>query len=73
MIEPYLLSHFAKQFGYDYFYVENLNIDLHFSGNLFEGARASYFYVAGGTRVMFSLPQQTPNSYTSLSFSPGML
>jgi len=39
-----------------------------FSGNLFEGARIWYFYVARGTWVTFSLSQRTPNSYSSISF-----
>jgi len=67
-IEPYMPSHFARQFGYDQLYVGNPNIGLRFSGNLFEGARAWYYSVAGGTRVVFSLPHRTPNCYTSLSF-----
>jgi len=39
-IEPYMLSRFARQFGYDQLYVGNLNTRLCFSGNLFEGAWA---------------------------------
>jgi len=61
-------SHFARQFGYDQLYVGNHNTGLRFSDNLFEGTRAWYFSVAGGTRVIFSLPHRTPNYYTSLDF-----
>jgi len=39
-IEPYLPSRFARQFGYDQLYVGNPNLGFHFSGNLYEGARA---------------------------------
>jgi len=68
MIEPYMPSHFARQFGYDQLYVGNPNTGLYFSGNLFEGARAWYYSVAGGTRAVFSLPHRTPNYYMSLGF-----
>jgi len=61
-------SHFARQFGYDQLYIGNPYVDLSFSGNLFEGARAWYYSVAGGTKTIFSLPHKTPNCYTSLSF-----
>ena len=61
-------SRFAQQFGYDQLYVSNPNAGLCFSGNLFEGARAWYYSVAGGTKVIFSLPHKTTNYYTSLSF-----
>ena len=67
-IEPYMPSHFARQFGYDQLYVSNPNAGFCFSGNLFEGARAWYYSVAGGTKAIFSLPHKTPNCYTSLSF-----
>jgi len=40
MIESYMPSCFARQFGYDQLYVGNPNTGLRFSGNLFEGARA---------------------------------
>ena len=46
----------------------NLNTGFCFSGNLFEGARVWYFHVAGGMGATFSLPQPSPNLYTSLSF-----
>ena len=61
-------SRFARQFGYDQLYIGNPNADLSFSGNLFEGARAWYYSMAGGTKAIFSLPHKTPNCYTSLSF-----
>jgi len=61
-------SRFARQFGYDQLYIGNPNADLSFSGNLFEGARAWYYSVAGGTKTIFSLPHKMPNCYTSLSF-----
>jgi len=61
-------SRFARQFGYDQLYVGNPNAKLSFGGNLFEGARAWYYSVAGGTKAIFSLPHKTPNCYTSLSF-----
>ena len=67
-IEPYVPSHFARQFGYDQLYVGNPNTGLRFSGNLFEGARAWYYSVAGGTRAVFNLPHRTPNCHTSLGF-----
>ena len=67
-IELYLPSRFDCQFGNNQHYVGNLNTSLHFSGNLFEGAWAWYFQVAGGTWAIFSLPQRSPNAYTSLSF-----
>ena len=61
-------SRFAMQFGYNQFYVSNLNSSLHFSRNLFEGAHAWYFSSAGGTGAIFTLLQKTTNSYISLSF-----
>ena len=67
-IEPYMPSGFAQQFCYDQLYIGNPNADLSFSGNLFKGARAWYYSVAGGTKAVFSLPHKTPNCYTSLSF-----
>jgi len=67
-IEPYLLGRFAHQFGYGQFYLGNPNINLHFSGNLFEGAWAWYFHMAGGTGGMFNFPQWLPNAYASLNF-----
>ena len=41
---------------------------LHFSGNLYEGVRAWYYFGAGGTGENFNLPQRTPNSDITLSF-----
>jgi len=67
-IEPYMPNRFARQFGYDQLYVGNPNAQLAFSGNLFEGARAWYYSVAGGTKVLYSLPHKTPNCYASLGF-----
>jgi len=67
-IEPYMSSHFARQFDYDQLYVGNPNTGLRFSDNLFEGARAWYYSMAGGTRATFSLPHRTSNCYTSLNF-----
>jgi len=67
-IEPYMSSRLARKFGYDQLYVGNPNTGLRFRENLFEAARAWYFNVAGGAGATFSLPQRTPNSYTSLSF-----
>jgi len=67
-IEPYVPSHFARQFGYGQLYVGNPNAVLRFNGNLFEGARAWYYSVARGTRAVFSLRHRTPNCYISLSF-----
>ena len=63
-----LPSRFARQFGYDQLYVGNLNLGLRFSGNLYEGARAWYFNVVGGTEARFNVPQKTPNSYASFGF-----
>ena len=67
-IEPYIPSHFARQFGYDQLYIGNPNANLSFKRNLFEGARAWNCSVAGGTKAVFSLPHKMPNCYTSLSF-----
>ena len=67
-IDPYMPSCFARQLGYDQLYVGIPNTGLRFSGNLFEGTRAWYYSVVGGTRVIFSLPHRTPNCYTTLSF-----
>jgi len=68
MIEPYLPSRFDHQFGYNQLYMGNLNTSLHFSGNLFEGARVWYFHVDGRAGAMFSLPQRSANTYTSHCF-----
>ena len=46
----------------------NPNTGLHFSRNYFKRAQAWHFHEARGTGATFSLPQQMPNSYTSLSF-----
>ena len=59
---------FARQFGYDQLYIGNPNPRLRFSGNLFEGARAWYYSVAGGTGAIFTLPHKTPNFYVSFGF-----
>jgi len=64
-IEPYMLSRFARQFGYDQLYVGKPNSGLRFSSNLFEGTWAWYYSVAGGTRAVFTLPHMMPNCYTS--------
>jgi len=48
--------------------VKNLNLGLCFSGNLYEGARAWYFNVAGGMEARFNLRQKVLNSYASLEF-----
>ena len=50
-------NRFARQFGYDQLYVGNPNAKLSFSGNLFEGAWAWYYSVAGGTSY-FQLASQ---------------
>jgi len=63
-----MTSHFARQFGYDQLYIDNPNAGLCFSENLFDGARAWYYSVAGGTKAIFSLPHKMPNCHTSLSF-----
>ena len=52
----------------DQLYVGNPNSNLHFSENLFEGARAWYYSVAGGTEAIFTLPHKMPNSYVSFGF-----
>ena len=59
---------FAQQFEYNQLYIGNPNLRLRFSGNLFEGARAWYYSVAGGTGAIFTLPHKTPNFYASFSF-----
>jgi len=43
-IESYMPSCFARQFGYDQLYIGNPN-----TGLRFEGARAWYYNIAGGT------------------------
>ena len=58
----------AKQFGYDQFYVGNPNPNLRFYGNLFEGTRAWYYRIAGGSGVVFALSHKTSNSYASFDF-----
>jgi len=50
-------------------YIDNLNLSLSTSGNLFEGARAWYYFVVGCTGAIFSLPEKVPNSYVTLSYS----
>ena len=67
-IEPYWPSRFARRFGYDRLYLDNPNLGLHFSDNLYERARVWYFNVAGGMEAKFNLPQKVPNSYASLEF-----
>jgi hypothetical protein len=52
-------NRFARQFGYDQLYVGNPSKILKFAGNLFDGARAWYFFIAGGTGVTFALPERT--------------
>jgi hypothetical protein len=39
------------------------------AGDLFEGARAWYYFVAGCTGAMFHLPQKVPNLQATLGFS----
>jgi len=63
-----LPNRFGRQFRYDQLYVGNPNLDLRFSGNLFEGARAWYFNVVGRSEARFNLPQKTLNSNTNLGF-----
>jgi len=47
---------------YNQLYVDNPNSGLHFSDNLYERARAWYYFATGGTGAKFNLPQRTPNS-----------
>ena len=68
MVEPYMPCRFARQFGYDQLYVGNPNPNLNFCENLFEGARAWYYSIAGRTGAVFTLSHKTPNSYASLDF-----
>jgi hypothetical protein len=67
-IEPYMPNMFPRQFGYDQLYVGNPSPLLKFMGNPFDGARAWYYFVVGGTGVKFTLPEKTPNSYATLGF-----
>src|SRR3954466_14234995 len=67
-IEPYTPSRFARQFGYNQLYIGNPNLDLIVRGTLFEGARAWFYSIAGGTGVTFSLPSLQPNLLCSLNF-----
>ena len=70
-VEPYMSCQFAWQFGYAQLYIGNPNTNFSFCGNLFEGTRAWYYSVAGGTGAIFTLPHKTPNSYVSLIFVRG--
>ena len=58
---------FARQFGYDQLYIGNPKANLSFSENLFEGARAWYYNVTGGTKAIFSLPRKTSNIILALA------
>jgi len=68
-IEPYFPCRFARQFGYDQLYVGNPNLRLSHAGDLFEGARAWYYFVTGCIWVTFHLPQKVPNLHVTLGFS----
>ena len=61
-IEPYMPSRFARQFGYDQLYVSNPNAKLSFSGNLFEGARAWYYSVAGEQKLFSACLTRRPTA-----------
>ena len=52
-LEPYVLSQFARQFGYDQLYAGNPNTSLAFMGSLIDGARAWRFFIAGCTEARF--------------------
>src|SRR3954463_5788139 len=67
-IEPYTLSRFARQFGYDQLYVGNPHSELTVQGTLLEGARRWFYSVAGGAGVIFSLPSLQPKLLCSLNF-----
>lgn len=41
-LEPYILSHFTHQFGYDQLRIDNPNPGIKYVGTLLEGARAWY-------------------------------
>ena len=68
VIEPYMPSRFARQFGYDQLYVGNPNPALAQIGNLCEGARAWYFFSAGGTHAQFTLPHSSPGCSAVMDF-----
>lgn len=57
-IEPYLPSRFACQFDYTQLYVGNPNKVLAYQGNLFEGIRRWFYFIARGTGAEFTLPQK---------------
>src|SRR4051812_36543134 len=67
-IEPYTPSWFARQFRYDQLYVGNANPELGVRGTLFEGPRAWFYSIAGGTGTSFSLPSPQPKLLCSLNF-----
>lgn len=48
--------HFAHQLGNDQLYVANVNPKLSVPGTLFEGARAWFYSIAGGSGSSFFLP-----------------
>nr|ABD63154.1 hypothetical protein 20.t00006 [Asparagus officinalis] len=68
IIEPYMPSRFARQFVYDQLYVGNPNPALAQIGNLYEGARAWYFFSAGGTHAQFTLPNSPPGCSAVMDF-----
>ena len=67
-LEPYVLSRFAHQFGYDQLYVGNPNTCLAFMGSLIDGARAWRYFIVGCTEARLCMPLRTPNHLTMLGF-----
>ena len=67
-VEPYMPCRFARQFTYNQLYVGNPNLNFRLCENLFEGARALYYSIAGGIGPIFTLSHKTPNSYIILGF-----
>jgi len=68
LIEPYLPSRFARQFGYDQLYVGNPNRWLAYEGSLIDRARAWLWSSAGCTCATFALPPRDPNLRTTLAY-----
>lgn len=54
--EPYLPSHFVRQFGYDQLYVGNATPGLGNSGGLIDGVRGWRYFIMGYTGATFTLP-----------------
>jgi len=68
LLEPYVLSRFARQFGYDQLYVGNPNTKLGFEGSLIDGARAWRFFIVGCMGARFCMLTQTPYLLMTMAY-----